>query len=179
MNVLRQTAARLFRHYGMAGVLVLLCAYYSLVTRIEMQPTGAEAARQLARRVTSGGPVLIVGRATDEDRAFVVAFEAELRDRGVAIAKAEGEPRDARAALEQLAAAGKPLGFIATTADCATWTILQNVSARFSVLGQPQFLVPETTRWPAFLTRQNLLNVANQITVVAILAAGMTVVIIT
>ena len=179
MNVLRQTAARLFRHYGMAGVLVLLCAYYSLVTRIEMQPTGAEAARQLARRVTGGGPVLIVGRATDEDRAFVTALEAELRDRGVAIAKAEGEPRDARAALEQLAGAGKPLGFIATTADCATWTILQNVSARFSVLGQPQFLVPETTRWPAFLTRQNLLNVANQITVVAILAAGMTVVIIT
>jgi ribose transport system permease protein len=179
MNVLRQTAFRLFRHYGMAGGLMLLCLYYSLVTLTDMRPTGREAARQIAGRVTGNGPVLVVGRSSEEDRAFITALEAELRGKGVTTAKAEGEPRDARLALEQLEAAGKPLGFIATTADCAAWTILQNVGTRFPALGNPRILMPETKRWPAFLTRQNLLNVANQITVVAILAVGMTVVIIT
>lgn len=176
---MRPIFARLFSHYGMAVVLLLLCVYYSLRTNTEMQPTGADAARQLAGRVRGTGHVLIVGRATDEDRAFLAALEAVMRGAGVAFTKAEGEPRDARVALEQLAAAGKPVAFIATTADCASWTILQNAGARFPALGQPKIAVPESTRWPTFLTRQNLLNIANQIAVVAILAIGVTVVIIT
>jgi len=179
VNSLRQILARLFRHYGMAVALVLLCVYYSVRTNTEMQPTGADAARQLAGRVRGAGHVLIVGRATDEDRAFLAALEAALRLAGVAFTKVEGEPRDARVALEQLAAAGKPVALIATTTDCASWTILQNAGARFPALGQPKIAVPESYRWPAFLTRQNLLNVANQIAVVAILAVGVTVVIIT
>lgn len=181
MASLRQTFARLFSHYGMGLVLVLLCVYYSLVTIRERKLTGAEAGQQLAKRLRSSNAshVLIVARETDEDRGFVGVLEASLQGRGIEITTVQGEPRDARVALERLAAAGRPLHVIATTPDCAVWTILQNARVRFPSLGKPEIAVPEVRRWPAFLTRQNLLNVANQIAVVAILAAGMTVVIIT
>jgi ribose transport system permease protein len=177
MSALRQTLSRLLSHYGMALVLVVLCGYYSLVTRTEMQPAGADAARQVAGKVR--GHVLIVTRATDDSRAFAEALEAALRERGATVSRVEGEPRDARMVLEKLAEAGKPLDFIATTPECAQWTLWQNISSRFASLGQPRVITPTSSRWPTFLTRQNLLNVGNQISVVAILAVGMTVVIIT
>ena len=40
---LRKKLAHLSRHYGMAGVLVLLCIYYSVVTLSEQQPRGEAA----------------------------------------------------------------------------------------------------------------------------------------
>ena len=39
--------------------------------------------------------------------------------------------------------------------------------------------MPPPRRWPTFLLRDNLRNVANQIAVIAIVAVGMTLVIIT
>ncbi len=169
----------------MLAVLAALCAYYSVVTLTVQQPSGGEAARQVAERIagfgggTAGG-VLLVARGSEEDTVFLGALEASLRARQVEVAgRVQGEPRDARVALEELAGKGGKLGFIATTADCAGWTLWQGVRERFPVLGEPRLVVAEGYRWPTFLTRQNLLNVANQISVVAILAVGMTVVIIT
>ncbi|HEU0010058.1 MAG TPA: hypothetical protein VFT34_09615, partial [Verrucomicrobiae bacterium] len=54
-------------HYGMAGVLVLLCLYYSWATYKEQQPRGAAAAKRTAAQLQasgSGARVLIVGRTT-------------------------------------------------------------------------------------------------------------------
>jgi len=89
-----------------------------------------------------------------------------------------GEPRDARGFLERWAKEGKKLDCIGATAEAAGWTVLQEAGTRFPSLGNPRLLIPTGVRWPTFLTRQNLLNVANQIAVVAILAVGMTIVII-
>ena len=172
---------RLWQRLGMIPVLLVLCAYYSVVTVSSHTPTGGEAARQLVSRLTpADNRVLIVARTSDEDAAFLEALTADLNQRQITMAaRVAGEPRDLRVALEQLAATNTPLSAILTTPECATWTLLQNVTNRFPSLGSPRVLIPETVRWPTFLTRQNLLNVANQITVVAIVAAGMTVVIIT
>jgi ribose transport system permease protein len=174
--------SRFTAHYGMVFVLALLCAYFAAVTNTEQPLRGAEAARQVAARIRGGAAtsVLLVARAVEEDAAFLEALERGLRGRGLtALVRAQGEPRDARVALEQLAAVGRPLDYIATTPECANWTVLQNLRERFPVLGSPPILLAESHRWPTFLTRQNLLNVANQIAVVAILAAGMSVVILT
>jgi ribose transport system permease protein len=174
---------RFLSRYGMTFVLALLCLFFSLATNTLQPATGPDAARRLARRIASSAgekPVLVAARETDEDRQFAAALGEELKRRGISrVTTVSGDPRAARQALEQLASEGRPLGFIATTPDCASWTVFQNVNARFPALGQPGLITPESTRWPAFLTRQNLLNVANQISVVAILAIGMTVVIVT
>lgn len=171
------------RHYGMAGVLVLLCAFFSAVTVREQQPTGAEAAANVAAQLLQSGKpasALIVARSSDDDRLFAQAMKAKLESAGVVIAGVvTGEPRDARRELQRLNDAGTNLSAIATTPECAAWTVLSDLPTKFPALGSPRIVSPQSSRWPVFLTRQNLLNVANQIVVVAILSAGLTLVILT
>jgi ribose transport system permease protein len=179
----KRSCGRFFTHYGMLAVLVLLCIYYSWATSTWHEPRGAEAGRHAAAQIAhrdQTGPVLIVARLGDASAQFANALEESLEAKGVPIAgKIQGDPRAVRQELDRLAAEGKPLRFIATTPDAAGWPVLQNIESRFPSLGRPEFVLPERYKWPTFLTRQNLFNVANQITVVAILAIGMTLVIIT
>ncbi len=180
----RQGFAHLFDHYGMAGVLALICFYYSFATYTEQQPRGAAAAKVLAKQMVKTGsksfPVLIVARTIEEDTAFVSGCAAELEAAGFTVAgKIQGDPRVARETLQKLSAQSTSLGFIATTADCAAWTLFENVAEKFPALGHPRVVFAASYKWPSFLKGENLLNIANQITVVSILAVGMTVVIIT
>ncbi len=171
------------RPYGMAGVLVLLCVFFAAVTVREQQPVGPDAAADVAgqlRSVGGIGPVLILARDVDADRAFAESLQALLVSAGGTVAGVvAGEPRDARKELQRLNDAGTKLAVIAATPECAAWTLLADLPTKFPALGQPRLVSPQTSRWPVFLTRQNLLNVANQIVVVAILSAGLTLVILT
>lgn len=74
--------------------------------------------------------------------------------------------------------AARRLGAIAANAAAAGWQVWADVAADFPALGAPVVLKPGAYRWPNFLKRENLLNIANQIAVIAIIAVGMTVVII-
>lgn len=176
----RQGLARMARDYGMAGVLALLCVYYSWATNTEQQPRGSAAAALLAKRMAREVPppatVLIVGSASEEDARFAEALAPHLRTQGYQIvATSLGDPRAARQALQQQTS---PIAVIATTPECAAWTVLANIPTKFPALGAPRLLAAGSYRWPTFLKRENLLNVANQIAVVAILAVGLTLVII-
>jgi ribose transport system permease protein len=180
----RAAIKRLLHDHGMAGVLLLLGLYYSWATYQEQQPRGAEAARRLTaqinRTVASPGPVLIVARTAEDDEAFAGALEAALRRDGYKVAgRITGDPRAARQALENLESGKQPLAAIATTADCSSWTVLEGIPAKYPTLGPVRLLYASSYKWPTFLKPDNLLNVANQIVVVAILAAGMTLVILT
>ena len=170
-------------NYGMAGVLVLLCLYYSWATYKEQQPRGDAAAKRTSteiQRSATRGSVLIVGRTTAEDTNFVSSLEARLVAVGFKVeAKVLGEPRDARQVMQKLVNAGTKLDFIAVAPECGAWTVFEDLKTRFPTLGEPRLVFARNYRWPTFLNAENLLNIANQIAVVAILAAGMTVVIIT
>jgi ribose transport system permease protein len=181
----KQTLKALFTHYGMAAVLVLLCLFFSWITYQEQQPRGAEGARILLRQfkenLAAGANVLIVAKPTEEDAQFVATLEAGLKQAGFNVLKvARGTPRDARLALEELRARGLRIDAVATTPECAVWTVFENLGEKFPDLPvPPRVFFPRSYRWPTFLLTNNLLNVANQIAVVAILAVGMTFVIIT
>lgn len=171
------------RHYlassGMLLALLLLCAFFSVVTWTEQHPQGDEAARQLAAEVKAPAKVLIVVRAQAEDAAFAEAVNAELKSRGVTVVETvKGEPKDARAALVHAAEAGE-LDFILCTHATASWEVFSDLATDFPPLKNARVLKPEARSWPNFLKADNLLNIANQIAVIAILAIGMTVVIIT
>jgi ribose transport system permease protein len=179
----RRALSRFLADYGMSIVLLLLCVYYSAVTFAEQDPTGAAGGDQLAplvlSRVGSSGRVLIVTRDTQEDAAFAGALRRRLEAAGVQVTEARGQPSDARAALEQLAASGGKLDAIAANQATGGWAVLRDVGRRFPALGDVPVLTPHRYWWPNFLKADNLLNIANQIVVIAILAVGMTFVVIT
>ncbi len=179
---LRALASRFFADYGMLAVLLLLVVFFSVVTYERRQPVGAEAADAVAARVAReagpAGHVLVIARASEQDAAFAARLETLLKSQGVAsVARAEGEPRDIRATMEQRVAAGEKTDVIATTERNAF--IVDKLRSRVAGYGDTRVVVPEGYGWPVFLRSDNLLNVANQIVVIAIIAIGMTMVIIT
>jgi ribose transport system permease protein len=180
MNAVKTWTGRFFSQYGMVIVLLLLCAYYSWVTLAEQHPTGAPGGRHLGTRIRAAvatpGRALIVARANQEDTEFARAVESALRQAGwQEVTVVTGGPAEARAAMDSASA----LDVIACSPVAATWSVIQDVVTLFPKLASVRVFKPESYRWPNFLKTDNLLNVANQIVVIAIIAIGMTMVIIT
>lgn len=176
--------SRFATHYGMLGVLALLGLFFSWVTIQEQDRTGADAARYLARRLAADAPkssrVLIVAQAGEEDARFADTLEALLKKEGFTVAgKVQGDPHEAKKALQEIADAGGRLDVIATTREGADWQVLATAGQAFPALAGVKVRIPATYTWPTFLKIENLKNVANQIVVIAVVAIGMTMVIIT
>jgi ribose transport system permease protein len=162
---------RCLSEYGMLPVLVLLCAVMSWLTWGEQRPSGAAAAREVAAELTRtpGVAVLIVARAGDEDREFVETLAARLREQGRPAGSVLGSPQDARRALE----AAVRIDVVACTAEAAAWPLWEDFKGL-------RVVSPAAFRGPLFLRPANLIdNVANRAAVYAIIAIGMTLVIIT
>jgi len=182
MPRLHRAAAAFLSDYGMLFVLLLLCVVFSVVTNAEQRPTGAAAADQLAKQIRrefgARPSVLIVARDQAEDLAFADRLSQALA--GAAdLLVVKGEPVDARQALGRFAAGGDPLDVIACTEVTGSWALFSDLGAAFPALAKARVLQPHPYRWPNFLKTENLLNIANQISVIAIVAVGMTMVIIT
>jgi ribose transport system permease protein len=174
--------SRLLRAYGMLGVLVLLAVFFSVATIQEQQPGGEAAARSVARQLEGtqleGATVVIVGRGGDEDARFADTLAQRVRERtGVVPLVVTGDPAEARTALGRLAEQGVTRCVIATTQASAG--VVRSILEQLPALAGARVLIPASYRWPTFLLPENLRNVANQIAVIAILAVGMTMVIVT
>ena len=181
---MKQTLARFLTDYGMVFVLVLLCAFYSVVTFSEQSPTGETAAKQVATAIAGRfgktPRVLIAARDQPDDAVFAQKLASELTASGAhVLAVVKGEPKDAREALQKVAASGAKIDAIACTQTAAAWLVFSDLKTDFPALGDPQIVKPRSYKWPNFLKSENLLNIANQIAVIAIVAIGMTLVIIT
>ncbi len=176
--------AYVYSNYGMLGVLIILGVIISLSTIQTHYPGGEGAADQLAKVIGEShgdqARVLIVARPTEGDDAFVTRLRERIAEfGGDVVGTVQGSPQDARRELERLSGAGIRVTTIATIRATSDWQVLENASARFPALGQPEILSPRGYQWPTFLKRDNLINVANQIAVIAIMAIGMTMVIMT
>lgn len=176
--------SRFLSDYGMALVLLLLCVYYSAVTFARQDPSGASGGEQLAHELEQRSEpvsrVLIVARDTREDIAFAGAVRQNLLKRGIEIVgHVRGSPPDARDELQRIADSGGNLDAILTTQAVSSWAILRQVSEKFPQLGDVPVVTPRRYWWPNFLKADNLRNIADQIVIIAILAAGMTFVVIT
>jgi len=174
--------SRLLSGYGMLGVLVLLAAFFSVATIQEQQPAGEAAARSLARQLEGasleGTTVIIIGRGGEEDARFADTLARRLRERtGKTPLVVTGEPAEARAVLARAAEQGVTRCVVATTQASAP--VVRSILESLPQLAGAQVLTPASYRWPTFLLPENLRNVANQIAVIAILAVGMTMVIVT
>ena len=176
--------AYLYSDYGMLVVLVLLSVIISLLTIKEQFPEGGGAGDQLGKRIAKAqgaeARVLAITRPTQGDRAFAERLkERVVNGGGTWLGHVQGDPQDARRELERLNTAGSKITTLATVQATSDWKVLESVGTRFRALGNPELLSPQGYRWPTFLKKDNLINVANQIAVIAIIAIGMTMVIIT
>ncbi|MFT5127789.1 MAG: ribose transport system permease protein [Rhodothermales bacterium] len=165
------------RDYGMIFVLLLLGALFSILTFKEQHPSGADAGTQVAEQIlanSAASAVVVVGRDTEDDREFTAAAESALSaGGGSVIAVVNGAPADVRRALE--AASDQKVSAIATNNVTAKWTVYDAVEG----VNSEMCVTPTPYKWPDFLKMSNLLGVANQTAIYAIIAIGMTMVIIT
>jgi ribose transport system permease protein len=181
---MKHSFSRFLAEYGMIFVLLLLCAYFSVVTYSEQSPTGEVAAKQvistIQQQFEEAPRVLIVASDQPGDLGFATSIERELVAFGAQVlATIKGEPKDAREALARIQAQGDKLDVIACTQVTGAWLVFSDLNADFPALGDPPVITPRSYGWPNFLKSENLLNIANQIAVIAIVAIGMTMVIIT
>jgi ribose transport system permease protein len=176
--------ARLLSDYGMLFVLLALAAVLSVITWSEQHSGGAAGGEALAFEIIQQTPasakVLIVVRDTEDDQAFAVALADALRPAGrIVVDTVRGEPSDARKALARLAAGTQKPAVIAATSETGKWDVLHQAGTLLPALTGVRLMVPPSYSWPNFLRPVNLLNIANQIAVIAIIAIGMTMVILT
>jgi len=183
---LNSALLRVLADYGMLLGLLVLCAFFSYATWEAQHPAGADAGERLGERIVrrfagaSDRHVLIVARASRQDGEFAAELEGALRRSGWgSVEVVRGTPRDARAALARRARAGGRLDVIAGTHATTAWEVFAHLPEDFPSFAAAEVLAPEPYWWPTFLTKDNLLNVTIQIVVIAILAIGVTMVILT
>ncbi len=176
-------AGKLLSDYGNVLVLLLLCAVISFVTLEEQSPRSTAAAEKLALKILGAtgkdANVLILVRNGEGQQEFANTLKTTLSKAGLKVTGTiVGTPRDARAALGKQPS---PLAAIATDEHMATFCAeqLPQLGKSIPALEKTTVYQPQKHTWPNFLKKENLLNVLKQISVVAIIAIGMTMVIIT
>ncbi len=175
----RSRIKRLISDYGMLGVLLLLCVLFSLLTLDEQYPVGAAAAESVYEshlsHAGSSTFIIAVGAGTVQDSSFTLELSKRLPSAKLGIFN--GSPQEIRAFLKtSVDTLGTKL-VIATTNAVAP--VVLAIKSQVPSLQSAEIVSPLSRRWPTFLLAENIRNVANQITVIAIIAIGMTIVIIT
>ncbi|MCB1078894.1 MAG: ABC transporter permease [Verrucomicrobiae bacterium] len=164
----------LLSEHGMIVVLLLICGWYSVRTLKKQPANGAEGGRSLAGEVAAGlktdDIVFVLAGTKPEDEAFAAAAEKRLRESEHPVDVFRGAPSEVKSKLR--GSSVKP-GALLCSPSTASWQIFDAVPESV-----PRFFPVERV-WPDFLKRENLVNIADQIVVIAILAIGMTMVIIT
>jgi ribose transport system permease protein len=165
---------------GMILVLLMLAVFLGFATLADQNPNDADAGTALAKTLDGSKNILIVVRPSEEDAIFAQAIETQtIMQKGRVVEIIKGTPSEARACLERLQKQGVKLDAIVCNHFTATWSIFENMDTKFPGLGDVKIVEPASYRWPNFFKRDNLVNIVNQIAVIAILAVGMTFVILT
>jgi ribose transport system permease protein len=179
----RLSLRTILRDYTTIVVLLCLCAALTAATWGRQFPSGAAGGRQLAelihQRSPAGRGVLIVVRDTQRDAEFAAALEERLRAAGFRIVDTvRGQPTDARQAIKRASDASQTIDWIAGNEATVKWGLFEDLSAAGSATKDAQVIAPPTYYGSTFLNRENLLNIPNQVSFIAIIAIGMTMVII-
>lgn len=172
-------ALRFLSDYGMLLVLILLCVLFSVLTLQEQNTTGETGARLLFEEISqepqSKTDVLVITGTSSGESKFAQAMCDMLRQAGYLVLPIAGEPSQLREAIALLPVE-QSIGLVITTD--VSLPVARNLCLA-PHLAEASIKTPPRRKWPTFLLADNLRNVANQITVIAIIAIGMSMVIIT
>jgi len=173
-------------------ITLLLCVLFSLFTRPAIQREGTDAGEALARAILASQPagakVAVVTQSREQDQELLAALKSALEAGGMTIVgTTQGTPDEAEKMLQDLAARGTEINVLACSRTAANWKPIRQrldsgdqLSAAWKRLGNPRVITPRPRYgWPTFLTVSNAKNIAIMVSVTAIIAIGMTMVIIT
>ncbi|MBC20077.1 MAG: sugar-transporting ATPase [Planctomycetaceae bacterium] len=170
--------------YSMLLVLLGLCLFFAVATLDTQMPTGAAAADQMLPDIDSyleekKSVLVVTGNAAD-DQAFVAITKERLARHASLIKFLIGaSPQDLRREFEQIVQNDDLPAVIVGTRSVSHWSLLQHRGEKFRALRDVPLLLPRKATSSNFLKPANLKNVAGQSAVFAIIAIGMTLVIIT
>lgn len=173
-----------FAKFGMSVVLAGLVIILTVLTWEEQAPSPFNGAKSVASQIAGFNPsesqgVVIIHRSLDEDREFADLLTQRLEDQNVSVSGvAEGEIRDARLFLEEQINNGQTVAFIAVPSAVSKWMLFDDLASLSPGLSGATLVVPKLTSGSVFLSPSNLKNVFSQIAIFAIMAIGMTMVII-
>ncbi len=151
-------------------VIALLCGFFSWMSLVEYQPEDEQSAHLLAQRVVrmtdekSGIFLATGGSAQQRDFALLVKSDLLAQKRRI-VGAAFGEPSDIRDVFEPLAGQVDIV-----VGDAAT--------ARHKFLPADKFVQAEHYLWPTFVSLENWLDILGTMSVIAIMAIGLTMVIV-
>lgn len=170
--------------YRILWALIGLCVFFSLLTLKEQTPSGEAAVDEVTEVIESqygkNAVIIAVGARNKGSADFANALAPALESRGFTeVFTSIGSPQDFRKLVDDLKKEGKSLQVIAATEDILKWTIVGSLGDYFPEYSDARFIAPESYLWPDFLKRSNLLAIVDRIVVIAIIAIGMTMVIIT
>ena len=170
--------------YGMVLALIGLCVLFSVLTLNRQSGEGIAAERELTKVVldqfSTEGVVLVVGAentssATMAENVYASVVSASRENVRMVV----GGPRDLRDVLDGLVAESGRLAGIVTGGDASKWLVLEQIEQNYPAFDSFEIVVPRERLWPDFLKASNLLAIVERIVVIAIIAIGMTMVIIT
>mgnify|MGYP001113091953 FL=1 len=174
----------LIENYGMVLVLFALCILFSILTIKEQSSDSDSAANKIVKNIqlfyTKNDRILTVGALNKDSEPFAVSLKEKLELNGYTnILLVTGIPRDLRLALDSLKLVQKKPVLIATSGDVVKWRIIELFPEFYPELADCEIIVPKTYFWPDFLKKSNLVAIVDRIVVIAVIAIGMTMVIIT
>jgi ribose transport system permease protein len=168
----------------MVLVLLALCVLFSILTLKRQGPEGSAAAEELVDQVKSDfrkiDVIVAVGAVNKESAELAQSVGAQLKEAGFTGARVVvGTPRDLRLVLDEIAAQERRLAAIVTAGDVIKWRVIEQVPEKYPEAAEFALLTPKSRLWPDFLKRSNLLAIVDRIVVIAVIAIGMTMVIVT
>jgi len=175
---------KMFTDYGMVLVLIVLCIFFSLLTLNEQTLQDSDAIAGLIERITTefnkSDIILTVGEVNKDSAPFAERLREELVEEGYDNTRVVvGIPRDLRLALDEIKGKGGRVTVIATSGDVPKWAVIERIGADYPEFSGCKVLAPASYMWPDFLKWSNLLAIVDRIVVIAVIAIGMTMVIIT
>jgi ribose transport system permease protein len=175
---------KLLSDYGMILVLIVLCVLFSVLTLKEQMPRDSAAVAQLIEQINNefkkSDIILAVGAVNKDSAPFVEKLGEQLGKEGFRNTRVVvGVPRDLRLALDDIRAKGGGLAAIATSGEVTKWRVIELIPEKYPEFSGCKVLAPESYMWPDFLKWSNLLAIVDRIVVIAVIAIGMTMVIMT
>jgi ribose transport system permease protein len=172
--------SKLLSDYGMVLMLLLLCIFFSALTFKKQAIEGEGAAGRMLEAIrktcTATDPVLVVSSDMPESVRTVDIIMKRLKQASFSKAAAvKGTPRDVRSTLNS----GETPAVIVRIGEAIKWRLWDALASESPEFRAVLLINPENYFWPDLLKTANLLAVVNRIVVIAIIAIGMTMVIIT
>lgn len=175
---------RVLDDYGMILVLLGLCILFSLLTLKRQMPEGMSAAQELVgqiqRQFDKSDVILAVGAVNTTSATLAEHTGKQLKEAGFTeVQVVVGEPRDLRKTLDEVSGEQKTVAAIVAAGDVVKWRVIEQIPERYPALASYKLLTPRPILRSAFLKRDNLVAIVDRIVVIAVIAIGMTMVIIT